>query len=107
MSTVADFNLLTGFIVSSVVIRGLQVAPIELPPVVGRSFAAGIADALRADFPSATVTIAGRAHYSLDGVERALSISDTVQSHWALSLAEKRSGEHLLARLELLSGVKQ
>jgi hypothetical protein len=107
MSIVADFNLLTGFIVSSVVIRGLQGAPIELPPVVGRSFAAGIADALRDDFPSATVTIAGRAHDSLDGLDESLSISDTVQSHWALSLTERRSGEQLLARLGLLSGGAQ
>lgn len=69
-----------GFIQSQVVITIPGHEAFRLPPVVGRSLAGGIATLVSADFPSASISIQGRCHGSLAGLDDALRMSDQVHA---------------------------
>lgn len=96
MNRITDYDPIAAYITSVVVIRGLSATPIELPPVVGCSLAAGIAQSIRSDFPQSTVSIAGSAQGTLDGLTEAISISDETQRLWAEAMSGPRPGERLL-----------
>ncbi|UHC84455.1 hypothetical protein LS633_11845 [Pseudomonas sp. NIBR-H-19] len=88
----------TEFIQSTVAskIRG---AIVELPPVVGRSFAHSIARLIQADFPNAFVTTIDRHHTNQMGLKTALEASDLVSREVLKALATPRPGERILTRL--------
>lgn len=87
-----------GFIQSQVVVTipGQQV--FRLPPVVGVDLAGDIAALVCADFPRASVSILGRCHGSLTGLDDALRISEEVRGTLAECQGQLRPGVALVER---------
>lgn len=69
-----------GFIQSQVVVTIPGQEALRIPPVIGRSLAAGIAAIVSADFPSASISIQGGCYDSLAGLDDALRVSDEVHA---------------------------
>ncbi len=85
-----------GFIQSQVVITPLGQESFHLPPVVGRGFADHIAAMVRADFPSASISIQESCHNCLTGLEDALRVSDEVHAVMVEFQQQPRPGTALV-----------
>lgn len=94
-----------GFIQSQVVITIPGHEAFRLPPVVGRSIAGGIAILVRADFPSASISIQGRCHGSLAGLENALRVSGEVHAVLEKCQRQPRPGAALVEHFKAASQV--
>lgn len=94
-----------GFIQSQVVITIPGHEAFRLPPVVGRSIAGGIAILVSADFPSASISIQGRCHGSLAGLENALRVSGEVHAALEKCQRQPRPGAALVEHFKAASQV--
>lgn len=94
-----------GFIQSQVVITIPGHEAFRLPPVVGRSLAGGIASLVSADFPSASISIQGRCHGSLAGLENALRVSDEVHAAMVECQHQQRPGAALVEHFKAAAQV--
>lgn len=88
----------TRFIQSVVCVSDHGIGSVELPPVVGRSFAASIARMVRADFPTAAVTIHDKRNKAWGG----LATSDEVGQMVAEAIAANHGGAGLMTDLGLI-----
>nr|WP_314658204.1 hypothetical protein [uncultured Pseudomonas sp.] len=95
-----NVEVVQGFIESQVVVTipGHQV--FRLPPVVGVDLAGDIATLVSADFPRAFVSILGRCHGSLAGLDDALRMSEEVRDTLAVCLRQPHPGAALVEHFQ-------
>ncbi|MDM9609247.1 hypothetical protein QU617_24455 [Pseudomonas guariconensis] len=96
-----------GFIQSTVVVTEPGKEPFLLPPVVGRSFAAGMLRILEIEFVEAAIGITEDRHHDLCGLAEALAISDGVGEALRKALQFPRPGARLIELLSQLDSAEK